>query len=69
MSSVERVVATSNELVSATPNGTIRNRSRVVIPLLLGASVTVAAAAQRLPAQDWPAFGGNVQSTSANPGA
>ncbi|MGA8277624.1 MAG: PQQ-binding-like beta-propeller repeat protein [Rhodanobacteraceae bacterium] len=38
-----------------------------MIPLLLGASVTVAAAAQSLPAQDWLVFGGNVQSTSVNP--
>jgi PQQ-like domain len=37
-----------------------------VISLLLGASVTVAAA-QTLPPQDWPMFGGNVESTSANP--
>lgn len=42
-------------------------RYQGVISLLLGASVTVAAAAQSLPAQDWPTFGGNVQSTSANP--
>ncbi len=39
---------------------------RVVISLLLGASVTIAAAAQSVPPQDWPMFGGNVQSTSAN---
>jgi hypothetical protein len=38
----------------------------VVISLLLGASVTVAAGAQSLPPQDWSMFGGNVQSTSAN---
>jgi hypothetical protein len=37
-----------------------------VISLLLGASVTVTAA-QTLPPQDWPMFGGNVESTSANP--
>jgi hypothetical protein len=38
-----------------------------IVSLLLGASVTVAADAQGLPAQDWLMFGGNVQSTSANP--
>jgi outer membrane protein assembly factor BamB len=38
----------------------------VVISLLLGASVTFAAAAQSLPPQDWSMFGGNVESTSAN---
>jgi hypothetical protein len=42
-------------------------RYRVVISLLLGVSVTVAAAAQGLPSQDWPMFGGDVESTSANP--
>jgi hypothetical protein len=41
-------------------------RYRAVISLLLGASVTVAADAQGLPPQDWPMFGGNVESTSAN---
>jgi Glucose dehydrogenase len=41
-------------------------RYRIVILLLLGASVTVSSAAQSLPAQDWPMFGGNVQSTSTN---
>ena len=41
-------------------------RYRVVICLLLGASLAVAAAGQGLPAQDWPMFGGNVESTSAN---
>ena len=39
-----------------------------MISLLLAASVTVATAAQSLPPQDWPMFGGNVESTSANPG-
>jgi hypothetical protein len=42
-------------------------RHRVVISLLLGASVTVAAFAESLPPQDWPMFGGDVESTSANP--
>ncbi|HEX4025802.1 MAG TPA: PQQ-binding-like beta-propeller repeat protein [Steroidobacteraceae bacterium] len=37
---------------------------RVVIALLLGASMTIMA--ENAPAQDWPTFGGNVQSTSAN---
>jgi outer membrane protein assembly factor BamB len=41
---------------------------RVVMLLLLCASVTVTAAAQSPPARDWPMFGGNVQSTSTNPG-
>ena len=39
-----------------------------MISLLLGASLTVAADAQGLPPQDWPMFGGDVESTSANPG-
>lgn len=39
---------------------------RIVVSLLLGAGVT-AAVAQSVPAQDWPMFGGNVESTSANP--
>lgn len=34
---------------------------------LLGAGVTFPAAARNLPVQDWPTFGGNLQSTSANP--
>jgi hypothetical protein len=42
-------------------------RYPVAISLLLVASVTVAAFAQSLPPQDWPMFGGNVESTSANP--
>jgi hypothetical protein len=41
-------------------------RYRVVICLLLGASVAVAAAAQSLSPRHWPMFGGNVESTSAN---
>jgi hypothetical protein len=41
-------------------------RYRVVIFLLLGASVAVAVAAQSLSPLDWPMFGGNVESTSAN---
>jgi outer membrane protein assembly factor BamB len=40
---------------------------RIVFAVLIGASVTVAASAQTLPPQDWPMFGGNVESTSANP--
>jgi outer membrane protein assembly factor BamB len=51
---------------------------RAVIRLLLGIDIAIAsacviaamaaapAAAQSLPAQDWPMFGGNVESTSAN---
>jgi hypothetical protein len=42
-------------------------RYRVVMSLLFGASVAVAAAAQDLTPQHWPMFGGNVESTSANP--
>ncbi|MFZ1907415.1 MAG: PQQ-binding-like beta-propeller repeat protein [Steroidobacteraceae bacterium] len=38
-----------------------------LICLFLGASVTVEADAQTSPPQDWPMFGGNVESTSANP--
>jgi len=41
-------------------------RYAVVIFLLLGASVTVAAEGKGLPPQDWPMFGGDVESTSAN---
>jgi outer membrane protein assembly factor BamB len=37
------------------------------IRLLLGLSLAITAAARTAPAQDWPMFGGNVQSTSANP--
>jgi hypothetical protein len=49
--------------------------NRILMRLLLGAAVTVAATAavaavaaadQNLPAQQWPMFGGNVESTSAN---
>jgi hypothetical protein len=40
---------------------------RVVMSVLLGASVAVAAFAEDSPAQDWPMFGGNVESTSVNP--
>jgi PQQ-like domain len=41
-------------------------RKMVVILLLLGASVTVAAEGEGLPPQDWPMFGGDIASTSAN---
>ncbi|MGH8234883.1 MAG: PQQ-binding-like beta-propeller repeat protein [Rhodanobacteraceae bacterium] len=40
---------------------------RVLMLLLLGVSVTLPVAAQSLPPQDWPMFGGNLESTSANP--
>lgn len=40
---------------------------RVAIALLLGLGVTVVAAAPDQSAQDWPVFGGNVASSSANP--
>lgn len=39
----------------------------VAIPLLLGLSLSITAAARGAPAGNWPMFGGNVQSTSANP--
>jgi outer membrane protein assembly factor BamB len=42
-------------------------RPHVVLGLLLGLSLATAAAEQSAPAQNWPMFGGNVQSTSANP--
>ncbi|MBB6242447.1 PQQ-binding-like beta-propeller repeat protein [Rhodanobacter sp. MP1X3] len=38
-----------------------------LVMLLLSLGVTLPAAARNVPAQDWPTFGGNVQSTSANP--
>ena len=41
-------------------------RGRLAIRLLLGFGLAIAAA-QRAPAQSWPTFGGDVQSTSANP--
>ena len=41
-------------------------KCRTVVSLLFGASVSAAVCAQGLPAQDWPMFGGNVESTSAN---
>lgn len=44
-------------------------RKRLVNLLLLSLAASLPAAAQNLPAQDWPTFGGNVQSTSANNGA
>lgn len=42
-------------------------RRHVAIRLLLGLSLSIVAAARGAPAQNWPMFGGNVQSTSANP--
>lgn len=42
-------------------------RYAVIIALLLGVGAAPAASAQSLAPQDWPVFGGNVQSTSANP--
>jgi len=42
-------------------------RYQILILFLLGASVILPAAAQSLPPQDWPMFGGNQESTSANP--
>jgi len=42
-------------------------RLQIIIGLVLTVRVVTAAAAQSLPPQDWPMFGGNVESTSANP--
>jgi outer membrane protein assembly factor BamB len=42
-------------------------RPHTVISLLLGLSLPIAAALQRAPAQNWPMFGGDLPSTSANP--
>lgn len=42
-------------------------KNQLVMALLLSLGATLPAAAQNLAAQDWPTFGGNVQSTSANP--
>ncbi|MEO6967973.1 MAG: PQQ-binding-like beta-propeller repeat protein [Rhodanobacteraceae bacterium] len=42
-------------------------RCLILILFLFGASVILPAAAQNLPPQDWPMFGGNLESTSANP--
>src|SRR5580704_12748294 len=42
-------------------------RYTAVFFLLLGASMSVGADTEGLPAQDWSMFGGNVESTSANP--
>lgn len=39
---------------------------RTLIPLLLSAAIGIAATARGAPAQDWPMFGGNVDSTSAD---
>jgi outer membrane protein assembly factor BamB len=40
---------------------------QIMIALLFWMSLATTAAGQSLPPQDWPMFGGNVQSTSANP--
>ena len=42
-------------------------RYPIIIALLFGMGSASAAAAQSLAPQDWPMFGGDVQSTSANP--
>jgi outer membrane protein assembly factor BamB len=42
-------------------------RSSLATRLLLGLGLALAAIGQVAPAQDWPMFGGNVRSTSANP--
>ena len=42
-------------------------RSHLASRLLLGLGIALAAITQVAPAQDWPMFGGNVRSTSANP--
>ena len=46
---------------------TSKMKYRLALLCLLCTGAAVPAAAQTLPAQDWPVFGGNVQSTSANP--
>lgn len=42
-------------------------RRHVAIHVLLGLNIALMAAAPEAPAQNWPMFGGDVQSTSANP--
>jgi PQQ-like domain len=42
-------------------------RRHSAIHVLLGLSMVLMLAARAAPAQDWPMFGGNLQSTSANP--
>jgi PQQ-like domain len=42
-------------------------KRHVAIRLALGLSLAITAAAQATPARNWPMFGGNPQSTSANP--
>lgn len=42
-------------------------RRQLAIRLLLGIGIAIAVTAQGVLARDWPMFGGNVQSTSANP--
>jgi outer membrane protein assembly factor BamB len=44
-------------------------RPHISLRLLLGLSVATMVAAQSAPAQNWPMFGGDLQSTSANPQA
>lgn len=42
-------------------------RHHIAIRLLLGLSMAITSAARGAPAASWPMFGGNLQSTSANP--
>jgi hypothetical protein len=44
-------------------------RRHIALRLLLGLSVAITAAARSAPTQNWPMFGGDLQSTSANPEA
>jgi hypothetical protein len=41
-------------------------RRHIASRLLLGLAVAITAAAPSVPAQNWPMFGGDLQSTSAN---
>src|ERR1700690_3329952 len=60
---LERLRLRTHLVARQIEGGVTDMRSRMVFCLLLAAS---AAAGASLPAQDWPMFGGNVESTSAN---
>jgi outer membrane protein assembly factor BamB len=44
-------------------------KRHTALPLLLSLGIAITAAVRGAPAQNWPVFGGNLQSTSANPQA
>lgn len=44
-------------------------KHHIALRLLLGLSVAIAVGCQSVPARNWPMFGGDLQSTSANPDA